>query len=419
MKRITLNNGLQVLFHQMSNTHSVTVGLYVKAGLAHEKVEGMTHLLEHLHFRKAGKLSQNELYYKMECMGSTLCATTYRDFLKFSMKVTPEKSEECVEIFQNLIVQDEWNDEEYEKEMKVVINQMDECGEYASIEKEARNIIFKNHVLSGNIMGNREKIETVKKSDVQRYKHEIFTSENMLLCITGNVDEKTLSNILKQLQKIDISIVETEHHNIIPKAFHHRKPNIVLKEIHDDNPLDVNISFDITYDEYSKDLITIVNCILGEGVGSKLQKRVREEKGYSSNIASYIEWYHGFAVLHINFSVKKEMLFESLREIVDILMEMRNDISTKDLNVTLPFYTTNYMFYEDDTEEMNFQIAYNLFVLGTQCGSVQLENNEKTKLALRETAKTIFKQNNMCIVILGNTKGITRKSIVDVVESVR
>lgn len=86
MKYSKLDNGLTVLFHQMPNTHSVTVGLYVKAGCLYENEHhiGITHLLEHLHFRKLGVLSQKELYYKMECIGSTLRAATYRDFLKFT-----------------------------------------------------------------------------------------------------------------------------------------------------------------------------------------------------------------------------------------------------------------------------------------------------------------------------------------------
>ena len=78
MEVITLNNGLKVLVYPMLNTHSVTIGLYIKAGSGYEKGRfvGTTHLLEHLHFRKCGNLSQEELYYKMERIGSTLRAVT-------------------------------------------------------------------------------------------------------------------------------------------------------------------------------------------------------------------------------------------------------------------------------------------------------------------------------------------------------
>ena len=418
MERIYLNNGLNVFFYQMSNTNSVTISLYVKTGSICEEFEGITHLLEHLHFRKLGKFSQEELYYKMECMGSSLRATTYRDFIKFSMKVIPEKCIESIEIFQNLITNDDWNDDDYEKEKKVVLNQIDECGEYISIEKAARKVIFGNHTLSKEIMGTRKKIEALKIEDVQKCKSKLFTSKNLLLCITGNMDAKVLTSILNKMEEIRLPVTEEECKLAFPNLFHHRKPDIVFREVQDSNPLDVNMSFDITYNKDSKDLLTIVNCILGEGVGSKLQKKVREEKGYSSNIASYIEWYQGFAVLNINFSVKRQFLLECMREIVSILKEMKTSISTKDLEVTLPFYTTNQAFYEDDTEEMNFQLAYNHFILGMEFGSVELKNDEKTKVALQEISKKIFELYNLCVVVVGNTKAITKKSIVQILKDI-
>lgn len=52
MKHYILNNGIPVLFHKMSNTHSVTPGLYVRAGVGYpaECISGISHLLEHLCF---------------------------------------------------------------------------------------------------------------------------------------------------------------------------------------------------------------------------------------------------------------------------------------------------------------------------------------------------------------------------------
>ncbi|MEE1196060.1 MAG: insulinase family protein [Lachnospiraceae bacterium] len=176
MKYLTLGNGLSVLFHQMQNTHSVTVGLYVKAGSGYETSEynGITHLLEHLHFRKLGKYSQEELYYKMESMGSTLRAATYCNFLKFTMKVVPEKIEECIDIFQELIVTKEWMDEEIKQEKQVVINQILEKGNYITIDREVRKNIFKDHGLANEIMGNIQTVNNIRKTDLEKYKKEMF-----------------------------------------------------------------------------------------------------------------------------------------------------------------------------------------------------------------------------------------------------
>lgn len=418
MKYLTLSNGLSVLFHQMQNTHSVTVGLYVKAGSGYETSEynGITHLLEHLHFRKLGKYSQEELYYKMESMGSTLRAATYCNFLKFTMKVVPEKIEECIDIFQELIVTKEWMDEEIEQEKQVVINQILEKGNYITIDREVRKNIFKDHGLANEIMGNIQTVNNIRKTDLEKYKKEMFSSSNMMVCITGNFTESKREKILKRLEALEILETANKKTLFAPDCFCTRKPDIYFRFVQDNNPLDVNLSFDMLYNEESKDLLTIMNCILGEGVGSKLQRRIREEQCYSSDIASFIEWYPKFAVLHISFTVEKRAFLNCLRDIIIVLKSLKTTICQRDLDVTLPFYTTNQVFYEDDTEEMNFQLAYNEFVLGMTYESNGLKNNCETILALQDMAQKVFRKNNMSIVVVGNTRNITKKSIKELAE---
>ena len=345
MKYKTLKNGLSILYHHMPNTHSVTMGLYIKAGAGYGETEGIAHFLEHLHFRRMGNLSQRELYYEMECLGSTLRAKTYRDFMCFWMKVIPEKHKECLNLFVKLFEDNQCTKEEFEKEKQVVINQILEKGDFVSIEEETRNVIFKDHDLSRSIMGNPETIELLDQKHMQEYKRRVFFPENMLFCVTGNVREDAFENVRDILEKIPVSEPGEVRKIEIPKCFYSRKPDISFLEIDDNAPLDLNISFDAAYDCETKILLTILNCILGEGVGSRLQKIIREEKCYASDIASYIEWYQNFAVLHIRCSVDKDNFTDCLADIVDILKKMKSTINKQDLDVSLPFYTSNRIFF--------------------------------------------------------------------------
>lgn len=420
MKYYILDNGLRVCYYQMPNTHSVTIGLYVRAGAAYEidECNGITHLLEHMHFRKLNSYSQEELYYKMESMGSTLRATTYRDFLKFTMKVIPEKVDECIDIFRQIISTIEWTEEEVEKEKQVVKRQIIEKGSYINLDDEVRTQVFKNHGLSNKIMGDIHKIDTLKNIDLKNFKQEKFTANNMMLFITGNLQDSEINVINCKLKGLVIQNNIVENKLNCPKCFCTRKRNICFKHVEDDNPLEVNLSFDIIYNETNKDLLTILNCILGEGVGSLLQKRIREEKNYSADIASYIEWYSGFAVLHISFSIEKKWLLSCLEEIVSVIHEVKTTITQKDLDVTLPFYTVNKVFVEDDTEEMNFQLAYNNFVLDMNHAGFSLKNSEKTIIELQNFAQKLFVDNNITVVVLGNTRNITKKSIVNIISQI-
>lgn len=412
MKDIVLKNGLKVLYYPMLNTHSVTIGLYIKSGIAYEAKEevGITHLLEHLHFRRLGNMSQEELYYKMESIGSGLRCNTHADFLRFTMKVIPGRVQECLSIFINIMCVTDWTLEEFEKEKQLVINQVKENDGYVYINDEIRKVIFRNTSLSNNIVGTIESLQQLKKEDVQSYKSNVFNSNNMILCITGCINEKEIQDALKELENFEVINGTEKQWMEVPKAFHHRKPDIIFHST-DDDILDVNLSFDISGDTYLSDPFTIINCILGEGVGSNLQKQIREKMGYTFDIYSYIEKYKDFAILHVRFSVKKEIFELCFKEIIQVIKRMKTNITREDLDISLPFYTTNKIFLEDDTEGMNLQLAYEDFILNNKINNCKLENNNITINQLQEVSKKIFVPENVCVVVVGNTNRMTKKML--------
>lgn len=104
-EKLKLKNGLEVWVSRLPNTHSVTVDLFVRSGVAYETSDklGITHLLEHLIFRELQGFSQRELYFFMESLGTTLKAVTYRDFLRFYLKVLPENAVNVTKIFKSIL----------------------------------------------------------------------------------------------------------------------------------------------------------------------------------------------------------------------------------------------------------------------------------------------------------------------------
>lgn len=416
MKDIILSNGIRIILHQMLNTHSVTLGMYIKAGSGYETTEqqGITHLLEHLHFRRMGIMSQEQLYYKIESMGTNLKGITYSDFLQYSIKIHPVYFEDTVAMLKELIYTSEWTNEEFEKEKQVVINQIKENNKYFDMNAEVRRFIFRNTLLEKEIMGTVENISSFNLHDVQEYKKRIFNKNSICFCITGCVNDKKLEWLMNELESWDFPEEKAFEDCSIPQLFHQRGPDIIFYKS-TSNIIDADVCFDISGDSGKDKLRNILNCILGEGTGANLQRRIREDLGYSSNIYSYIERYRNFEVLHISFSVEKEYFLSCLMEIVNVLKNLKIKITERELNVSLPFYTKNSIFLEDDTEEMNFQLAYRKFVLGRGTEE-EIENIHDIAEELKKIAQEIFVLKNASIFIIGDTKRISKKSIKDILK---
>lgn len=92
MQKRILNNGLKVICYPIEHAMSVEIGLYIRAGAKYENKDnnGITHLLEHMHFRQLGDMNQKDIYGTTELMGTSLRGTTHKEMLCFNVKVRPK-----------------------------------------------------------------------------------------------------------------------------------------------------------------------------------------------------------------------------------------------------------------------------------------------------------------------------------------
>lgn len=231
MERIRLRNGLNLIVYPMLNTHAVTVGLYIRAGTRYESAEnnGITHLLEHIHFRELNTMTQGRLYYNMESMGSTLNAATYYDFMKFTMKIRPKCLRGCIDIFKEILSTYSWNEISLEQEKEVVKNQIREDDFNFSAKSVIRENLFGNSSMAYNIMGSLESADAIDLPHLISYKKEVFNKNNMIACVTGHVSERDIALIKSELGAPELFDGRKNAPSGVSPLLYHRKPNIVLK----------------------------------------------------------------------------------------------------------------------------------------------------------------------------------------------
>ena len=137
-----------------------------------------------------------------------------------------------------------------------------------------------------------------------------------------------------------------------------REPNIVVKEYSSWNILDVQLSFDVNLKLIRENELLFLNSIIGGGDGSRLQKEIREKMGLVYDIYSYVEIYNDAAVLSIFFSIEKKNLQAGLQKIMWIKKNLRENISQRDIDMNMTFFTDNLWFWLEDSNELNFQMGY-------------------------------------------------------------
>lgn len=405
-----LNNGLKIVEYPIDNAQSIEIGLYIKAGARYENKgdNGITHLLEHMHFRQLGNMKQKEIYEYAEKMGSTLRGTTYKEMLCFNIKVRPKYLKKSLNLFEKIITTYEWTEEQLKSEKKVVISEIREKEDNNENQKIIDRVIWNKHPLSNSILGNASNIKRITLQKLVQYKKKIFCKDNMLLVITGAINEEEIIWINKKFEAIAINecLQKINSNNMIDGQFK-RKHNYLMKNYPEWNLINMQLIFDVDLKQIKENELLFFNSIVGGGDGSYLQQEIRDKRGMVYDIYSYGEIFSDKAVWSIVYSIEKDQLYLSLNVIVKMLKMLKTVISQEDIEKNMPFFTENLWYWTEGTKELNFQLG-NDFIknkIGLTINERIKENEKINYERMQKVAEIILKNKNMSLIVMGPIKG--------------
>jgi len=413
MQSIVLPNGLRILYYPAPGSQSVNIGLYVKVGSRYETEHdnGITHMLEHLHFRQLGEMSQADLYYAMECMGGTLRASTAKEVLRFRMKVRPKYLKKSIRLVEKVLTTNKWTEEQFEAEKKVVLCEIYEKGQECNLDYASAALTWKEHSLAMPVLGTEESVKKLCLQEVQAHKERFFSTPNTALVITGAFSEVDALYVNKVFENVSLSNSQPDFQmSDAAKSQFSRKPDVTFVDCSWD-PIDVRIVFDVDTKLVGGQELVFLNSIIGGGDGSVLPGKVREELGLVYEIYSDPEIYEDSAVLSITFSIARKEFYQALEQIMKLLRGLKADISQREIESNKVFFTENLWFWLEDTDTLNFQLGLNM--LGNKRPAsieTMIKRNKKiTRERLVELTNIIFKAENASIAVVGATGRLTKK----------
>ena len=415
-----LSSGVNIFLYPIKTAYSIAISLCTSYGSAFEDEQsiGITHLLEHMFFRRLGKMTQSELYQRMEEIGGTLNAVTYKDMIRFSMKVRPQYLAECLQIFKEIVVCDQWSQSELESERKIVLNELSEKNSYMDIDRVFDEFCFKGSSIAYPTIGTEESIMNITVEDINAVKNTLFSFGNINLVVAGKIEDESKDIIMDAFENVNLDVhpkIELSK----PLHFHRRKPDIKLIDTSWEF-VDIKIGFDVNLEEDIKEYeVKFLNSILGGGIGSVLQREIREKLGLSSNIYSEFVILDSLVQLRINFSVDKADIYRSILAVITILNNMKQEIEKRFYDSNIIFFTDNLWFYLENPEWINEDICWHNILSPNNTYSIKSKIKNYSGITLQrlvELSKKIFEPNNTTIVIMGNTKKITIKEIKNIVN---
>ena len=287
------------------DARGVSCGFWIETGTRFEteKLQGVSHFVEHLVFKKTKNRTAYEIARDMEAVGGDLNAFTSRESTCFHTHSLKEHLELSVDVLSDLVGRAEFDAIDFEKEKSVVIQEINMSAD--QLEDNIFDVYFQKAFagspLGWPILGTEKSVTGMKRAEVQEYYRKKYTPENLIVAVAGRVNHEDLLHTLEEKLSFagDSGSKKSEKGKgpagrakkaaakasagyIEPKDF-----NDIIKKPSEQ----VHILMGMPAASFTDDLRFegfIVNSLLGGGMTSRLYQKIREEQGLSYSIYSHL-----------------------------------------------------------------------------------------------------------------------------------
>jgi zinc protease len=200
---ITASNGLTVLALPMKKVPLVTIVLVAKAGAMTETQDtnGLTHVWEHMFFKGNQRLPNQEAFNKrVRQLGISFNGDTSPEMVRYYFTLPSKNLSAGLQFMADAIGTPLLEPAELERERKVVLDEYDRNASqpFFELNNIERMLIYGPQEFLRNPLGRRRLIEKTTREQLLKIKDEVFVPANSALIVSGDVETKTLIQLVNQ-----------------------------------------------------------------------------------------------------------------------------------------------------------------------------------------------------------------------------
>ncbi|MHB8063716.1 MAG: M16 family metallopeptidase [Ruminiclostridium sp.] len=406
-KKIVLDNGVRLVYENISYVRSVSVGIWVGTGSRSENTNnnGISHFIEHLLFKGTTNRSAKDIAQTIDAIGGQINAFTGKECTCYYTKTLDSHLNIALDILADMFFNSKFETADINVEKRVVV---EEIGMYEDTPEELVHDIFSEMVWSENslgypILGTQKCINKFSKKMIKQYMNEYYTPYNTVISVAGNFDEAKLIDYVKnhfENWKYDGEF----RLDYLPVEFK------INRDIRQKDTEQIHLCMGFEGIEHGNDKVyplLALNNIFGGGMSSRLFQNIREEKGLVYSIYSYPSTYKGAGL----FMIYAGMNPEYLQNVVDLTkieidLLLKTGITQDELNKSKDQLKGNYILGLESINSRMNSIGKSELMLGKiETPEEILKKMENIKIEdIYEIIEMVFKYENMSISAVGNLK---------------
>lgn len=409
----TIHGNIQIIGVENNILPIVHLNIYLKGGILPEQRNlakaGLASMFAAMMTEDTQVRSSEKISLALEKLGSMIRVTPSADAIIFSIQSLSRNLTPTLKILEEKILQPKFTADAFDRNKKQTIEGIKNSKSQAAV---VAGIVFnkinygEENVLGTPNDGTEETVNAITLEDIQEYYDHFISSDEAKVVVVGDVTETDLLpqlDFLNQLPKQKITFPD------LPVAPEVTKTKIYIVHIPDAAQTEFRIGYvtNLIYDatgEYYK--ATLSNYNLGSGFNSRLNIRLREDKGWTYGARSGFSGNKYTGKFAFSSGIKADATDSALMEIISQLHEyqangpgeeevsfMKNSIGQSDARN-----------YETGAQKAAFISRILMYDLPADFVTQQTKILESiTKEELGQLAKKYYDLDKMNILLVGDT----------------
>ncbi len=419
---ITAPNGIKIYSYKNPALHGFNISLFLRAGLMYEgkDEQGITHFLEHVLIRNINKQKGGKLYATLDRHGVEFNAATYSELVQFYAQGASANfsvGADVIAAFFNPIILTASEIATERKRIKAEIRESDEKNSMTSFSASE---VYSGTTLAGSITGTNKSVDRITLTRLEEYRKRVFIKENVFLYVTGSFTEDDLASLESLVGSVELRDAESDddiHKNLAPvsRYFGNRGATVAVKNA---DYTSVRFSFDMDLSRIDDNAADVLYDMLLSGYSSPFFIEMSEERGLFYDTSGAVEKFKNIGSFYFGYEVKERDIYDAAEITVNILNDYARNLREPS-EVIKAGYVDNAPLLYDDMRELNFTMAYDNHIMDAGYKTLEERIEAYRRVSpevIRDTAKALFRPENLTLTVKGNKKRIDAERLKQIVN---
>jgi predicted Zn-dependent peptidase len=316
-QKTRLANGIRVLTEALPALDSTAIGIWIVSGSRdeHEAECGLSHFIEHLLFKGTERRSAFDISREIESVGGGINAFTGKEYTCFHAKVLKRDTALAIDILADMVAHSVFDPQEIERERMVVVQEIkmveDTPDDY--IHDLFHRSFWGDHPLGCPITGKKELVLSYSREDICGFLKRQYTAERMIVAAAGGVEHRELVDLVHdRLGHLKPASAPARRQGADGGRSRMQVTHRDLEQIHF-----CLGTGGISHNHRLRYAGHCLNTLLGGNMSSRLFQEVREKRGLTYSIYSFLNTYSDTGLFGVYAGTTKA----EIEEVVSLILK--------------------------------------------------------------------------------------------------